>query len=254
MVFVVEQTLGGTKESVLAWERSIWEMADEAFRDYRKGSFLEIMAQRAQERTFLYYSALYMVPAILAMFLLGLWAGKVRLFHKLAENLGFFRRVLFWGLAIGLPANLIYVVGFQIAGMIELTLLGALSLAAFMIGGPALCFAYISAIILLVRREFWRKRLALLAPVGRMALTNYLFQSIICTTIFYSYGLGLYGTVGPVAGFFLAVVIYLMQIPLSVWWLKRFRFGPMEWLWRSATYGGRQPLRIPEEKGMSEGR
>ena len=73
--------------------------------------------------------------------------------------------------------------------------------------------------------------------VGRMALTNYLLQSLICTTIFYSYGLGLYGRVGPLADFFLGVAIYGPQVPLSRWWLSTHRYGPMEWLWRRLTYG-----------------
>ncbi len=76
-----------------------------------------------------------------------------------------------------------------------------------------------------------------------MALSNYLFQSVICTTIFYSYGLGLYGGVGPAVGVGLTVVIFLIQVVLSVWWLRRFQFGPMEWVWRSLTYRKRQPMR-----------
>ena len=76
-----------------------------------------------------------------------------------------------------------------------------------------------------------------------MALSNYLLQSLVCTTIFYSYGLGLFGSVGRAAGLVLAVVIYLAQLAFTGWWLKHFRFGPMEWLWRSLTYGKCQPMR-----------
>jgi uncharacterized protein len=83
-----------------------------------------------------------------------------------------------------------------------------------------------------------------LAAVGRSALSNYLLQSVIGTMIFYSYGLGLYGRVGPALGVGLSVVIFLVQVPVSVWWLRRFQFGPVEWVWRSLTYGRLQPLRI----------
>jgi uncharacterized protein len=79
-----------------------------------------------------------------------------------------------------------------------------------------------------------------------MALTNYLFQSLVFTTIFYSYGLGLYGKVGPALILALAVLIFTLQIPLSVWWLRRFRFGPAEWLWRTLTYGRLQPMRVSQ--------
>jgi uncharacterized protein len=89
----------------------------------------------------------------------------------------------------------------------------------------------------LTQGEVWRRRLAPLATVGRMALSNYLLQSLICTTIFYSYGLGLFGKVRPSLGLLFTIIIFLIQIPLSVWWLRRFQFGPIEWLWRSLTYG-----------------
>jgi uncharacterized protein len=70
-----------------------------------------------------------------------------------------------------------------------------------------------------------------------MPLSNYLFQSIVCTTIFYSYGLGLYGKVGAALGLVLTVIIFVIQIFISKWWFKHFRFGPVEWVWRCLTYG-----------------
>jgi uncharacterized protein len=66
---------------------------------------------------------------------------------------------------------------------------------------------------------------------------------VICSLIFYSYGLGLFGSVGRATGLALAVVIFAAQARYSVWWLERFHFGPAEWLWRSLTYGKRQPMR-----------
>jgi uncharacterized protein len=115
--------------------------------------------------------------------------------------------------------------------------------ALWRVGAPALSFFYASAIVLLFQQAGWRKRLAPLAAVGRTALSNYLLQSVICTTIFYSYGFGLYGRTGWLAGVVLAFLIFAVQVPVSLWWLRRFRFGPVEWLWRSVTYGKRQPMR-----------
>jgi uncharacterized protein len=89
----------------------------------------------------------------------------------------------------------------------------------------------------------WRRRLAPLSLAGRMALTNYLMQSVICTTLFYGYGFGLYGRVGIAGGIALTIAIYAVEIVWSGWWLSRFRFGPAEWLWRTLTYGRRQPMR-----------
>jgi uncharacterized membrane protein YeiB len=80
-------------------------------------------------------------------------------------------------------------------------------------------------------------------PVGQMALTNYLTQSIVCTLIFYGYDLGLFGQMGMAAGIGLTIVIYLLQLPVNHWWMKRFKYGPAEWLWRSLTYLKPQPMK-----------
>lgn len=82
-----------------------------------------------------------------------------------------------------------------------------------------------------------------LAAVGRMALTNYLMQSVICTLIFYGHGLGLFGQLGRAALLGVVVGVWGIQLVVSPLWLARFRFGPAEWLWRSLTYGRPQRLR-----------
>ena len=82
-----------------------------------------------------------------------------------------------------------------------------------------------------------------MAPVGRMALTNYISHSFITLWLFHGYGLGLFGKVGVWQGILLTVIIFVLQIFWSRWWLRRYRFGPLEWLWRSLTYGRRQPLK-----------
>ena len=81
-----------------------------------------------------------------------------------------------------------------------------------------------------------------LANVGRMALTNYLLQTIIATSIFYGHGLGYFGQVSRVGQILIVLAIWALQIPLSSWWLKRFRFGPFEWLWRTLSYMKPQPM------------
>jgi uncharacterized protein len=108
------------------------------------------------------------------------------------------------------------------------------------IGAPALAMAYLAALALLAPRVQFLSRLA---PVGRMALTNYLLQTVICVTLFYGYGFGLYGRIGQAGGLLLTIAIFLLQIPFSNWWLNRYRFGPMEWLWRCLTYRKIQPMR-----------
>jgi uncharacterized protein len=109
-------------------------------------------------------------------------------------------------------------------------------------GAPALALFYMATLTLLAERTAWRRRLAPLSYVGRMALTNYLAQSLICTML--SYGFGLYGKVGIAGGVALTIAIYTLEVGWSIWWLRRFRFGPLEWLWRSLSYGRRQPLAV----------
>ena len=82
-----------------------------------------------------------------------------------------------------------------------------------------------------------------LAAVGRTAFTNYLTQSILCTTIFYGFGLGLYGNVERVGQILIVFGVWILQLAVSPLWLRRFRFGPFEWAWRSLTYGRLQPMR-----------
>jgi uncharacterized protein len=85
-----------------------------------------------------------------------------------------------------------------------------------------------------------------LAAVGRMALSNYLTHSIVCTTLFYGYGLGLFGRLDRTGLAAVVLAIWILQVGISPIWLKAFRFGPAEWLWRSLTYWKLQPLRVEE--------
>jgi uncharacterized protein len=207
---------------------------------YGGGSYFAIVAERAQDYQAALFGLLFMFAPILAMFLLGLYAGKRRILHDVEAHLALLRRVRFWGLLLGFTFSALAVLA-----QARLSMFGALlaEILHFSLVGPVLSMGYAATIVLLARDARWRARLAPLGAAGRMALTNYLMQSLICTTIFYGYGLGLYGQVGAAIGIALAVVIYALQIPFSAWWLARFRFGPAEWLWRSLTYGRRQPMR-----------
>jgi len=85
--------------------------------------------------------------------------------------------------------------------------------------------------------------LRFLAPAGRMALTNYLTQSLFWTWMIYGHGIGLYGALPRSVQVILALVFFALQVVFSRWWLKHFRFGPAEWIWRSVTYLHAQPMR-----------
>ena len=95
-----------------------------------------------------------------------------------------------------------------------------------------------------MQKDVWRKRLRPLAAVGRMALSMYLLHSIICTTIFYGHGLGLFGRVERIWQLAIALAVIALQLWIAPLWLRRFRFGPFEWLWRTLTYMRPQQMRV----------
>jgi len=110
-------------------------------------------------------------------------------------------------------------------------------------GSLFVAMGYISMIMLICKSTHLRKAISWFAAVGRMALTNYLLQTIICTTIFYGHGLGLFGQVKRSEQILLVFGVWAFLLILSPIWLRFFRFGPAEWLWRSLTYRGFQPMR-----------
>ena len=102
---------------------------------------------------------------------------------------------------------------------------------------------YCSWILLLFQQEKWRARLMHLYPVGRMGLTTYLMQTLFGFFIFFGVGFGLLGEIGSAACFGLGLLLFIFQMFFSKWWLRYFRFGIFEWLWRTLTYWKIQPLR-----------
>lgn len=112
-------------------------------------------------------------------------------------------------------------------------------------GAPLLAMGYLAGIMLLSRRFPAGRVVSALAAVGRTAFSNYLFHTVAATTIFYGHGLGLFAQLTRVELLGVVVLIWMIQIPLSVWWLSRYRFGPVEWVWRTLTYRRRQPMRQP---------
>src|SRR5436190_2047418 len=104
---------------------------------------------------------------------------------------------------------------------------------------------YAAGIVVLCRQERWRERLSGLGAVGQVALTNYLMQSLLYMFLLYGFGFGLLPWLGSTLALIVALVFFALQIAFSRWWLARCRFGPVEWLWRSATYGRWQELRRP---------
>jgi len=110
-------------------------------------------------------------------------------------------------------------------------------------GSLGVSLGLVSLVMLWCRASIMASLKRSLSAVGQMALTNYLMHTIICTTIFYGHGLGLFGRVERVGQLGIVVAIWILQLVISPIWLRRFRFGPFEWVWRSLTYLKLQPMR-----------
>lgn len=204
---------------------------------YSQGTFAEIMAQRTSDTLFGLSQVFTGIFIIFPLFLLGLYVGKKAIFQNIDENIVLIRKTWIWSLVIGLTMSIVKFVFKDLMGTDIFSFNTAIYTSAGIFGDTGLCLFYITSIILLYRNIRWRSKLNSLAYMGRMALSNYLFQSIVCTTIFYSYGFGLYGKVGIASGFVLSISIFVIQIFISKYWFKYYQFGPVEWVWRSLTYG-----------------
>lgn len=248
------QDSGAWERVEASFEETAAEMDAEAARDYEvygTGSLAAVTRERWTDfGSTLLMIGPYMLPSVLAMFLLGLRAGKRGWFAPEAlaseEGLSRCRRLLRVALPLGLLLNL-----YVAATGFEQNRIGAdiftwqlfFQIAALTFGSVLLALSWVALALTAARTGRAQGLLARLAPVGRMALSNYLAHSLVMTTLAYGYGFAQFGKVGPALGLLLAVMLYAAQVPLSAWWLARFRFGPVEWLWRSLTYGRRQPLR-----------
>ncbi|MCM5661569.1 DUF418 domain-containing protein [Galbibacter mesophilus] len=179
---------------------------------------------------------------VLAMFLLGYWVARKTLFRNLETHISFFKKVVKWGFLIGIPCNTILAQMMTTDAYYNLAPKGIIQPLVYAFGVPALGLAYAAGLAWLYTNPFWQKKLEILAPFGQMALTNYITQSIICVFIYQSVGLGLTGEHGPVTFTLIGLCILLFQIVFSKLWLTKFRFGPLEWLWRSLTYLKFQPI------------
>jgi uncharacterized protein len=185
------------------------------------------------------------LPWLLGRFLLGFVAGARHWFDRDgADHRALFRKLLVagaLGTAIGValeaveitgvfkPADHALPVAMAAAVVAQLTLLAQVAM-------------YVAIVVLLMQRPAWRRLLVVIAPVGRMPLTTYLMQSLICTSLFYGWGLA-WRTPPPAACVGLGLAIFAVQIAIAHAWLRWFRFGPAEWVWRSIVYWRPQPMR-----------
>ncbi len=229
----VQSTLSPEDLAKIRQER-INRLIQKSVNTYGNGTISQIFTLRLKETRLQYSSLPFIGWKILSMFLLGLWCWKKGIVQSLAQNLNFIKKVMWISLIIGVLGC-----SFNLYNQLIPSRNLYLHILAFLgnqLGAPALGIFYITGIILLYYNGIGKKFFSLFSSVGRMAMSNYIFQSLIFTTIFYSYGLGLYYKTGYTLNLLFVIVFFPLQVILSNLWLKKFKYGPLEWVLRAFVY------------------
>lgn len=209
-----------------------------------KGSYAEVVRLRAERFPEHAANEVGFATILTGMFLLGSWFVRAGIMERAREHLPLFRKLALFGIPIGVGLGLL---GSTIAMHPIPGSRGAdgwqFAQGLQMLGNLPASLGYVSLVILMLYSASPLNKVRVLAPFGRMALTNYLTQSLIASTFFFGYGFGNWGVSRVDQMLFVAVVI-AFQIAFSHFWLARFRYGPMEWLWRAVTYWTIPPMRI----------
>jgi uncharacterized protein len=238
----------GIAATIDAAQNNMW---NDAVKSVPQSSYLQILTGYNLNGIVGRYLGLLLqmrLPKLLAMFLLGFYAYRRGYFQNLSSHQPFIRRVLVYGLILGLVGNIAFAALAGSEAVFPPSLVGIVGVITYAFGVPALALFFIALVATLWQKGAWREALAFLAPVGRMALTNYLLQTVICILIFYGYGFGQFGRIGATTATLIALAIFLFQILMSALWLNFFSYGPMEWIWRQLTYRQRLNLRLKRQQ------
>ncbi|MEJ8777377.1 DUF418 domain-containing protein [Pseudogracilibacillus sp. ICA-222130] len=214
----------------------------EAIDIYNNGSYTEWLSYRFTEEVIpVLINMPFSIITPLFYFLIGLYIAKKGILTDFHTHKQFITRVWLISLLVSIPLSVgIIILHLNVidVGVLNDQILEVLLLAS----GLSLSFFYIATILLLLEKEKWKRILHPLHYVGKMALTNYIMQTFIGVGIFT--GLGLFGELHLWLGIVISFLVFPLQILFSFLWLQHFRFGPLEWIWRSITYGQFQSIRI----------
>jgi uncharacterized protein len=213
---------------------------NEAFR----GSFVSALKERAGLVAQFHFTPIYFpfLWDMLAMMLFGMAMMKAGVLSA-SRSFAFYSRMAFVGYGIGIPLS-VWFVWRNVNVNFEHVAMGFNNI----IYEPArilVCLGHVAVIMMIVKARVLTALTSRLAAVGQMALSNYILQSVICSTLFYGYAFGLFGTLQRYQAYYVVLGCWIVHLLWSPWWLERYRFGPLEWCWRSLTYWKRQPFRVP---------
>ena len=222
---------------LVAWPTTAWvkDHLIEAQQVYGSGGFTDILAFRIRETSSILPLHVAIFPRTLALFLLGMLVWRMDVLRHPASH-----RLLLLAVAIG---GILAGGALTIADQAQALWLGRAQLPLQQLATVLLAMGYGTALFGALNTPTGKRVLGWAAPLGRMAFTNYLAQSVIFGWIFYGYGLGLFGRVGVATALAIGVGVYVAQVRFSALWLEYYRFGPVEWLWRTLMYGTPQRMR-----------
>lgn len=209
----------------------------------RQASYLSALHWNVKKQNAMMTFAIpvFMLWDALAMMLLGMALYKSGVLQG-NRSRDFYRRLMIAGFTIGLAINS-YEVYRGISSNFDLFKVFAQMQPTYHIGRLGMACGYLGLLCLIVKSGAWAGLRARLAATGRMALTNYLMHSALCLFIFTGAGFALVGHVTRAQLYPIVLAIWVLQLILSPWWLKRYQYGPAEWLWRALTYGSKPPFR-----------
>lgn len=241
----IESTPQEQAQEIFEYEQEKAQEAADEIAALKDGSFWQATVFRTKASIiWLAFTPVFALTMLLPIFLLGYWlvvTGAIKEHAQHPKLFGYMARI---GLGVGL---FVTVGGLLIMGhpaVEHIMPIQAVANVLFAGGQFFMAAGYLGLLIRLLDSPKWHKALEKLAPMGRMALTNYIMHSVILTSIFYGYAGGLYGEISRAPQMLIVLAIVIIQIPLSSLWLKHFQFGPLEWLWRSLTYKKWQGFRV----------
>lgn len=251
---VIEANPEGNHSTELHEQADLWYEADGTFTynetaiqeelDVRRGSYSQVAKYSAKtvNEQLMFFTPLFMMWDAIGMMLLGMAAYRLGFLSAQRSKKDYLRLTVF-GFSIGLLVN-----GIELYQAIEsnydVIIISGWFQGTYHIGRVSMALGWLGLVMLVCQSELWPALRLQLSAVGRTALSNYLLHSLLCLIIFTGAGFGLIGTFERWELYVIVLAIWIFQLFASSWWLKRYAFGPAEWLWRTMTYGSKQKWRI----------
>ncbi len=241
-----DKMMDGMSPDELQKMSDMWSPSAEKIALYEatyRGGYLTHLSKRFDEWQEMMGFLMIFGGRVLGVMLLGMALFKSDVLSAARSN-KFYATLMVIGFGAGLPLAAYGIYNQDVHGWTMEHSFGRGSLFNYA-GSLFSAFGWIGVVMWMCRSDRWPGLKKRFAAVGQMAFTNYIMHSVICTTIFYGHGLGYFGRVGRVGQLLLVLAIVMVQLWYSPIWLKLFRFGPLEWAWRSLTYWKRQPFHCP---------